>query len=171
MTNLFACLFRSEEIVRFTTDLRERDEIGQILTLPRSKANQVGAPERIKVRCSKHPSRCPVLSMDRYLSLLEREGPIFRPIDRWGHVSDDGLSPKGVTYVMKRGLQLLGLSPDEITKFASHSGRRSGITWRILANRSRQSVKEDARIKRDSTLDKYIWIVNPWYDVAEDTVL
>jgi len=151
---------------------RMRDDVGHIFVLPRSKANQYGPPEQVKIKCSAVPERCPVLSMDRYIAMLGcDEGPIFRTIDRWGHVGQTALSAEAVTLIMKAALKRLGLPDDEIADYASHSGRRTGITWRIRAKRSRESVMRDARIQRSATLDVYIEDIDAWYDLPEDCLL
>ena len=53
------------------------------------------------------------------------EGPLFRYIDRWGHLSDDGLSAKGVRLVVKRRAAAAGLDPK---RFGAHSLRSGFMT-------------------------------------------
>lgn len=54
-----------------------------------------------------------------------REGALFRYIDRWGHLGDDPLSPKGVRFVVKARAAAAGLDP---RRFGAHSLRSGFMT-------------------------------------------
>ncbi|HCL3758321.1 TPA: tyrosine-type recombinase/integrase, partial [Pseudomonas aeruginosa] len=53
-------------------------------------------------------------------------GPVFRGIDRWGHLSEQGLHPNSIVPLMRAVLQAAGL-PSEL--YSSHSLRRGFATW------------------------------------------
>jgi integrase len=59
-------------------------------------------------------------------SWLERanitSGPLFRGIDRWGHVGRKGLDPQSVNLILKTRIKAAGLDPSH---YSAH-GLRSG---------------------------------------------
>jgi site-specific recombinase XerD len=64
-------------------------------------------------------SAIPILN--RWLALLgTRRGPMFRPIDKHGHIHDAAMSPRSVGYVVDRARRRAGLSP-----LATHDFRRT----------------------------------------------
>jgi site-specific recombinase XerD len=65
------------------------------------------------------PSAVPFL--DRWLALLgTRRGPMFRPIDKHGHIHDTAMTPRAIGYVVARARSLAGLAP-----LATHDFRRT----------------------------------------------
>jgi site-specific recombinase XerD len=59
--------------------------------------------------------------LDRWLALLgTRRGPMFRPVDKHGHIHDAPMSPRAVGYVVDRTRRRAGLSP-----LATHDFRRT----------------------------------------------
>lgn len=75
-------------------------------------------------------SRSEVLLIGRPVTLLKdwiaqaqlSEGPVFRAIDRWGHLQRRALTPQAVNLILKRRIAEAGLDPQE---FSAH-GLRSG---------------------------------------------
>jgi integrase len=83
----FAGGFRRSEIAALDYDDAERVRQGIIVTLKRSKTDQEGAGRTIGIPFGR-TRHCPVLALDRWLDVSWIEaGPIFRPIDRRGHIA------------------------------------------------------------------------------------
>ena len=80
-----------------------------------------------------------------WLQALRRErpdakrGPIFRSIDRWGRVGDQGLSGAAVNEIVKRRAEAAGLDP---SKLSAH-GLRAGY----LTEASQQGVPIEAAMR------------------------
>jgi len=56
----------------------------------------------------------------RWLTLVgEREGPMFRPVDRWGNIAPRAMSPRAVALVVERRRRRSGLEP-----LSTHDWRR-----------------------------------------------
>ena len=74
--------------------------------------------------------------VDALMQWLERanikEGPVFRRIDRWGHIEWRPLSPEAVNLIVKKRAALAGLDP---ALFSAH-GLRSGY----LTETARQGI-------------------------------
>ena len=70
---------------------------------------------------------CPVQAYVDWISVAGiARGPVFRGIDRWGHLSEQGLHPNSIVPLMRAVLQAAGL-PSEL--YSSHSLRRGFATW------------------------------------------
>lgn len=68
-----------------------------------------------------HPSAVPYL--DRWLVVVgERRGPVFRAVDRWGHIGSKPLSPRAVGHIISRRRVAAGLA-----SLATHDFRRTFI--------------------------------------------
>jgi integrase len=66
----------------------------------------------------------PVLALKNWLGRANiSSGPIFRRIDRWGHVNRKGLDPQSVNLILKTRIKAAGLDPDA---YSAH-GLRSGF--------------------------------------------
>ncbi len=59
------------------------------------------------------------------LSALVR-GPVFRGIDRWGHLGEEGLHANSVIPLLRQALERAGIAAEQYT---SHSLRRGFATW------------------------------------------
>jgi site-specific recombinase XerD len=58
--------------------------------------------------------------LDRWLGLLGRKGSLFRPVDRWGNIRSEGMTPTAIGDIVKRVRQQAGLPP-----LSTHDFRRN----------------------------------------------
>lgn len=118
--------FRSDELCRLQVEhIQVRTGEGMQLFLPWSKGDRdnhghtFSAPALAKL--------CPVQAYVDWISLAGiARGPVFRGIDRWGHLGEQGLHPNSVIPLLRSVLQSAGL-PAEL--YSSHSLRRGFATW------------------------------------------
>ncbi len=72
----------------------------------------------------------PLSRHDPYLDWISvagiARGAAFRRLDRWGHLSEDGLHPGSLISLLRQILQRAGI-PAEL--YTSHSLRRGFATW------------------------------------------
>jgi integrase len=70
---------------------------------------------------------CPVNAYIQWITeaALVR-GPVFRGIDRWGHLSEEGLHANSVIPLLRQALERAGI-PAEL--YTSHSLRRGFASW------------------------------------------
>lgn len=70
---------------------------------------------------------CPV---DAYINWITvagiAHGPVFRKIDRWGNLSEDGINPNSLIPMLRKIFEQAGVPADNYT---SHSMRRGFATW------------------------------------------
>lgn len=109
--------FRSDELVNLSIEFIEIDSgEGMTLFIPRSKTDRQLAGRRFA--CPALSRLCPVEAVETWLALSGlSHGPLFRKIDRWGHLSASGLAPSSIIPLMRQLLADAG-------EFSSHSLRR-----------------------------------------------
>jgi site-specific recombinase XerD len=119
----FAGAFRRSELVALNANDIEFREDGLKVTIRKSKTDQEGAGQVIGIA---HGSKlCPVSAVKAWLTAAQiAAGPIFRHVDRHGHILDR-MSPEAVAIVVKRYAAAAGLDP---AKYAGHSLRAGLVT-------------------------------------------
>ncbi|HEY3433079.1 MAG TPA: site-specific integrase [Rhodocyclaceae bacterium] len=119
--------FRSDELVNLRV---EHVEItvgeGLVCYLPRSKGDR--QYEGRTFRCPALSRLCPVTAYQAWIALSGlTEGPVFRRVDRWGHIGEGGLAPNSIIPLLRDLFAEVGIeNPDE---FSSHSLRRGFAGW------------------------------------------
>ncbi|WP_321904502.1 site-specific integrase [Burkholderia cenocepacia] len=119
--------FRSDELSRLRIEhVTVEPGRGMTLFLPRTKGDraQIGTTFRAPAL-----SRlCPVAAYEAWLSVSGlTEGPVFRSIDRWGNLGDEGLHAGSFVPLLRMLFRAAGVpAPDS---YSSHSLRRGFATW------------------------------------------
>jgi integrase len=79
---------------------------------------------------------CPVAAYEAWLAASGlQQGPVFRAIDRWGHVSAEGLNANSMSRLLRMAFARNGLDGEG---YSGHSLRRGFATW---ANRNEWGAK------------------------------
>ncbi|WP_408600647.1 site-specific integrase [Pseudomonas sp. PLMAX] len=79
---------------------------------------------------------CPVAAYEAWLAASGlQQGPVFRAIDRWGHVSAEGLNANSMSRLLRMAFARNGLEGEG---YSGHSLRRGFATW---ANRNEWGAK------------------------------
>ena len=156
----FAGGFRRSELVALdVAHLRFVRGAGLEVTVARSKTDQTGAGHTKEIAYGRERSTCPVRALKDWLELAEvREGPVFRGVNRHGHVSASRLTAQVVRLIVKRATEAAGLSSAD---FSAHSLRAGLVTtakaqgvddadiMKVTGHRSLQTMhKYDRRTKR-----------------------
>nr|WP_079235587.1 MULTISPECIES: site-specific integrase [Pseudomonas] len=118
--------FRSDELCRLRVEhIQVRPGEGMQLFLPWSKGDRDNQGQTFSAPALAR--LCPVQAYVDWISLAGiARGPVFRGVDRWGHLGEQGLHPNSVVPLMRAVLQAAGL-PAEL--YSSHSLRRGFATW------------------------------------------
>lgn len=119
--------FRSDELASLCIEFIEiKPGEGMACYLPRSKGDR--QLEGRKFSCPALSRLCPVEAVEDWLALSKlTTGPLFRKIDRWGHLSEAGLVPSSIIPMLRRLLSQAGIADAE--DFSSHSLRRGFALW------------------------------------------
>ncbi len=121
----FAGALRRSEIVSLDLKHVRFTPKGMTVTLPYSKTDQAG--EGMSKTMTRSKSRlCPVRALEAWIDEagIER-GPIFRAIDKWGHVRNTRLSDRSVALIVKQAAEMAGLGAFD---FSGHSLRAGFVT-------------------------------------------
>ncbi|WP_439870468.1 site-specific integrase [Pseudomonas syringae] len=118
--------FRSDELCRLQVqDVKAIADSGISLYLPRSKGDrdnlgmtyQTPALQRL----------CPVQAYIEWINCAALvRGPVFRAVDRWGNLKEEGLHANSVIPLLRQALQRAGIAAEHYT---SHSLRRGFASW------------------------------------------
>lgn len=118
--------FRSDELCRLQVEHVEAVAgSGMTIYLPRSKGDR----DNLGVTHQAPALRrlCPVQAYLEWIGTAGlTQGPVFRRINRWGHLGEEGLNPNSLIALLRRILEGAGIPADD---YSSHSLRRGFATW------------------------------------------
>lgn len=119
--------FRGDELIRVQVEhLRLVTDEGMTCFLSRSKGDRQSQGNTYKVPALSR--LCPVTATWEWIDAAGlTEGPLFRGIDRWGHVADEALHPNSLITLLRRLLAAAGVPDAE--EYSSHSLRRGFAGW------------------------------------------
>lgn len=118
--------FRGDELCRLQAEhVRIEAGEGMQLFLPSSKTDRDNRGRNLTMPALKR--LCPVQATEQWLLLSGIEqGPLFRGIDRWGHLNEQPLNANSVSRLLRRALLRSGV---EAEGYSAHSLRRGFATW------------------------------------------
>lgn len=119
--------FRSDELASLCIEFIEiKPGEGMTCYFPRTKGDR--QLEGRKFSCPALSRLCPVEAVEDWLALSKlKDGPLFRKIDRWGHLSESGLLPGSIIPMLRQFLAQAGIA--DADAFSSHSLRRGFAHW------------------------------------------
>jgi integrase len=154
----FAGGFRRSELVAIDVGAIEFVRRGAIVTIPRSKTDQVGTGRKVGIPVGR-TRHCPVGALEDWITRAGLiEGPVFRPVDRHGRIHPNALTGEAVWLIIKERAAAAGINP---AGFSGHSLRaglatsaaQAGVpTWRIRAQTGHASDATLSRYVRDGEL-------------------
>jgi integrase len=150
----FAGALRRSELVGLdVADVSEGAD-GLTVHLRRSKTDQEGTGRTVGVPFGSREATCPVRAWLAWLEVSGiSEGPVFRPVDRHGHVGTTRLSGHAVALVLKRHAARAGLDPAEV---AGHSLRAGLATSAAAVGVPERVIAEQTGHKGTTMLRRYI---------------
>ncbi len=150
----FAGAMRRSELVGLdVSDVAVTDE-GLVVWIRRSKTDQDGRGRKVGVPYGTHPETCPVRAVQAWLDVSGiDEGPLFRSVNRHGHLSATRLCDRAVAEVVKRSLVAAGRSA---RRYAGHSLRAGLITQAAMAGVGERAIQDQSGHKSLAVLRRYI---------------
>lgn len=150
----FAGAMRRSEIVSLDVSDLELVEEGLIVTLRRTKTDQIGRGRQIGIPLGSNEKTCPVRAIKAWLSVSGiHAGPLFRSVNRHGQVQPSRLSDQTVATVVKRTVLSIGLDP---RNFAGHSLRSGFATMAAIEGASERDIQKQTGHKNLLVLRRYI---------------
>ena len=119
--------FRSDELIGLQVEhLQLVPGQGMTCFLPRTKGDRQHAGTTFRVPAL---SRwCPVTATMEWIAAAPlTQGPLFRQVDRWGHVPERPLHANSIIPLLRRLFTLAGLSTPDL--YSGHSLRRGFAGW------------------------------------------
>lgn len=164
----FAGAFRRSELVALTiADIADTTE-GLLITIRRSKTDQEAHGETIGIPYGSDPHTCPVRAYRAWIQLAEiTSGPVFRPVDRHGHIAERHLGARAVAELVKSCAATLGLDP---AQFGAHSLRAGLITSAAEAGVAERDIMRQSRHKSIPVMRRYIRDATVWQANAASAV-
>lgn len=150
----FAGAMRRSELVGLdVTDVLFAEE-GLVVVIRKSKTDQVQAGRKVGIPFGEHAETCPVRAVQAWLdeSMIEG-GPLFRSVNKHGHVQDTRLSDRAVAEVVKRSLVAAGRSS---RGYAAHSLRAGLITQAAMSGVSERAIQDQSGHKSLLVMRRYI---------------
>jgi integrase len=150
----FAGAFRRSELVALDVDDLTFSDAGVVVNVRRSRTDQEGAGREVGIPYGTVPVTCPVRALHSWLQVAGiTDGPVFRRVDRHGHLGVGRLQPAAVAAVIKRAAQAAGLDP---VVFSGHS-LRAGLATAAAANGAPEHViASQTGHKSSAMLRRYI---------------
>lgn len=150
----FAGAFRRSELVALDVEDLELNRDGLIINILRSKTDQEGQGRKVGIPHGSSPETCPVRALMAWLDVLGSDsGPVFRMINRHGHIAGRRLTGQSISLVLKRMAEQAGLPPAE---FAGHSLRSGLATAAAAAGVSERAIMAQTGHRSLATVRRYI---------------
>jgi integrase len=117
---------RGDELCRLQTEhVQIRRGEGLVAFLPSSKTDRSNRGRQLSVPALKR--LCPVMAVEQWLVCSGIQyGPLFRAVDRWGHLSAQALNPNSISRLLR---QIMVSSSVDPQGYSGHSLRRGFATW------------------------------------------
>ncbi len=150
----FAGAFRRSELVGLDVADCLFGKDGLTVTLRRSKTDQEAQGRKIGIPFGANPETCPVRTIQVWLEQTSvSAGPLFRSINRHGHIQARRLSGIDVARVVKKLAERAGLDAD---RYAGHSLRSGHATSAAIAGASERSIMNQTGHRSVQMVRRYI---------------
>lgn len=149
----FAGGFRRSELVGLDVEDLASVRQGLVVTLRRSKTDQLGIGRRIGIPHGR-TRHCPVGAIETWFTVSGIEsGPIFRPVRQTGGVLMSRLSGEAVALAIQERLARAGFDP---SGYSGHSLRAGFATSAAMAGASTWKIRAQTGHASDAMLSRYI---------------
>lgn len=150
----FAGALRRAELVGLdVADVALTDE-GAVLTVRRSKTDQLGQGRQVGIPRGTSPTTCPVGALAAWLARLgEDDGPIFCSVDRNGKIRRSRLGGSDVARIVKRAVGAVGLPPE---RYSGHSLRRGLATAAARAGVAPRDIMRQTGHRSLAMVERYV---------------
>jgi integrase len=150
----FTGAFRRSELAALDAEDLEETAEGLIVTIRRGKTDQEGQGRRVGIPHGSSRVTCPVRALEEWRTAAPiASGPLFRVMNRHGHVLEKRLSAEGVAILVKRAAAKLGYDP---AAFGGHSLRAGLATAAAAAGKSERAIMNQTGHRSLTTVRRYI---------------
>lgn len=153
----FAGAFRRSEITAIdVAHLTFQPDVLRIL-LPRSKADAEGKGVEVVILRGAECQTCPVRALQAWIDRSDTQaGPVFRGIDRWGHILPDRLHADGIRRIVKRAAADSGITVAAHEALSPHGLRVGFVTEAYRAGAREEDIMHHTRHTSAATMRLYV---------------
>jgi integrase len=127
---------------------------GVVVNVRKSKTDQEGAGREVGLPFGSSTETCPVRALRQWLDRARiQEGPVFRSVGRYGHVSRRGLHKDSIGKLLKRAAARAGMNIDPL---GGHSLRAGCVTQAAMNGVREFVIMRQTGHKAVATLRRYI---------------
>lgn len=149
----FAGAFRRSELVAIRVEDVHFVEEGMVIRLRRGKTDQAGEGRDIAIPFMRG-KYCPVKAVMAWLAQSAvSSGALFRGVDRYGNVTEHGLSAQSVALIVKQRAVVVGL---DASQFSGHSLRAGFVTSAAIAGSSSWKICQQTGHQSEAVMQRYI---------------
>jgi integrase len=150
----FAGAFRRSELCAMAVCDLSLSDSGLVINVPRSKADQEQAGDKVAIPFGEHEETCPIKALREWLATANiTEGPVFRAVDRHNHIATRGLHRDSVAAIFKTAAARAGL---DATNIAGHSVRAGMATQAAMNGVLERNIARTPRHRSRRVLRRYI---------------
>jgi site-specific recombinase XerD len=150
----FAGGFRRSEIVNINIEDTSFSREGLTIIIRNSKTDQEGSGRKVGIAYGSNCNTCPVRSLQAWIEQSGiTSGPLFRSVNRHGHLREGRLSDKSVALIIKRTAEAAGL---DSSKYSGHSLRAGLATSAAAAGVSERAIMKQTGHRSQAMVRKYI---------------
>lgn len=157
--------FRGDELVRLTVEnITVTIGEGMVFYLPQTKADRQyrGTPFSV-------PALTKLCPVEAYLEWQHAAhltaGPVFRSIDRWGHVGDQAMHIDSIAPLLRSILSDAGITSSDL--YSSHSLRRGFANWAVASGWDIKTLMSYVGWKDVKSAIRYVDAVNPFSGLGQ----
>jgi integrase len=127
---------------------------GLVINVPRSKADQEQASDKVAIPFGEHEETCPIKALRQWHPAASiTEGAVFRGVDHHNRVAATGLRRDSIAAIFKIVAARAGL---DATNIAGHSVRAGMATQAALNGSSERAIEKTTRHRSRRVLRRYI---------------
>jgi site-specific recombinase XerD len=161
--------FRGDELTRLQAEYVEAiPGEGMICFFPQTKGDR-----QFKGTSFKAPALsrlCPVDAYIAWITLAQlKTGPVFRAVDKWGHVSDDALHTDSLIPLFRGILTQVGI--ESAALYSGHSLRRGFANWATANGWDIKTLMEYIGWKNIQSAMRYVESADPFKQNQFETTL
>lgn len=145
--------YRVSELASLRAQDVEFTDEGAIVLLRSSKTDQKGGGLYKGIPYGEHPETCPVTHLQAWLrTVREKDGPLFRAVDRHGNVKGNRMASDSISRVVKKRAQAAGLDP---SRYSGHSLRAGLVTAASEGGAHDRTIMDQTHHRSLATLNRY----------------
>lgn len=143
----FTGAFRRSELVALNVEHLHFSEDGVVITYYGSKTNQTGQREEKALFYSPDPQICPVRTLQKWVTLLERnKGPLLVRIRKGNELTEERLTDQSIGAIVKKHVG---------KRYSAHSMRASFVTTAKLNGADDSEVMQQTKHKTSAMIRRY----------------